>query len=211
MPIRNHIVYVIDSSGSMQSLRDAVVSGFNEQVQTAKASPNREHTTVGLLTFANTVQEKFFEQPVEVLREISTEDYRPCGGTALYDALGYAIQRLQASVYPDSAQDTYLVIVLTDGQENSSGWTTQIRLRNEVLRLQATGRWTFVFMGANLDLTLLQASTGVATRNLMHFVPDSAGTVRGLGQVADSVKSYMSESSRGVTPDNADFYGSKSV
>ena len=208
MPIKNHIVFVVDHSGSMSTMREAVVSGFNEQVQTVKSHPHREHVRVGLVTFDSQVRENFIEQDRAVLHEISLEDYVPRGNTAMYDGIAYAIQRLQA-VVQDSENDTYLVIVITDGQENSSKWVTQAAVAKQIKQLQATGRWSFVVMGANIDLAYAQAA-GVQHGNFRTFIPDSAGMGIAMRSLSHGVGNYMSESSRGLVPDSADFYGTPS-
>lgn len=87
------------------------------------------------------------------MHELSSRDYRPCGTTSLFDALGDTINwyRYERDV---------LMVVITDGQENSS---TKYK-KNEVLELikeKETHRgWSYVYLGCDLQVASQGDSLG---------------------------------------------------
>ena len=68
---------------------------------------------------------------------------------------------------------SYLVIIMSDGEENSSIKVSSKELAEKIQKFQATGRWTFTYIGSNQDLSKIQQ-----VLNIPH------GTLR-LGSVAD--------------------------
>jgi len=55
--------------------------------------------------------------PVSKVEDMTSKDYRPGGCTPLYDAMGKAISHLDACI---NEGDAVLVMIITDGYENSS-------------------------------------------------------------------------------------------
>lgn len=116
----NHIVFVIDRSGSMQSLRNNVVDVFDDQVKyLAKRSQELDQETrVSTYLFSEKAECLTYDK--DCLRLPSLQAYYdPEGGTGLIDATILAIDDLSktATLYGDHA---FLIYVLTDGEENRS-------------------------------------------------------------------------------------------
>jgi hypothetical protein len=67
------------------------------------------------------------------------------GCTPLFDSVGEIIQMLKTAPDVKNPETTFLVMVVTDGNENSSErWGGRL-LGDEIARLMATDRWTFTF------------------------------------------------------------------
>ena len=105
------IVMVLDSSGSMQSLKEATINAHNEFIGKQKSLEGE--ATYSLYTFSSNVNDPITAS-INKAAELNPFNYRPGGGTALYDAIGKAI-----SVEVTSGSQGILVI-LTDGEENGS-------------------------------------------------------------------------------------------
>src|SRR5687768_2278213 len=90
---------ILDESGSMQSIKNTVISGFNEVVQTikgvAKQFPEQEHF-ISFISFNDLgVKTQLENTPVVKLKEIDAKKYRPDASTPLYDAIGFSVNRLR--------------------------------------------------------------------------------------------------------------------
>jgi uncharacterized protein YegL len=208
--MKSYIALVLDKSGSMSSVRESTVRGFNEQVQVIRKSAEKEgvETYVSLVTFNENVSEVFMNESSDKLAELTTKTYSPDGGTALYDAVKHTVNRLQelcginetdSLVDQYNAMDTsFLVIILTDGEENSSRETTAEQLSGLIKELEGTGHWTFTVMGANINLKDLAEKMGLDKGNVAQWAATAAGTAAAFSTMGEATAMYMSDRSRGV-------------
>lgn len=116
----NHVVFVIDASGSMYGLTSEVVKVFDNQVAyLAKRSQEvDQETRVSVYLFNNQITCLIYDMDVMRLPKLGSH-YRPYGGTSLIDGTLQAISDLKKTpeLYGDHA---FLIYTLTDGQENQS-------------------------------------------------------------------------------------------
>ncbi len=116
----NHVVFVIDRSGSMSGLSDNVVKVFDSQIKylATRSVELKQETRVSVYLFSEKTECLIYDMDVLRLPSLSSY-YQAGGGTALIDATLKAIEDLQKTpeLYGDHA---FLVYVLTDGQENQS-------------------------------------------------------------------------------------------
>ena len=123
---KKHKVYnliLLDESGSMGSIKDMIIDGFNEIVQTvkgiAKEYQDQEHI-ISLVTFNGLgIKELHFNESVEKLELIDKNKYLPNASTPLYDAIGFSFNKLKPVVEKHEHYNV-LVTILTDGLENAS-------------------------------------------------------------------------------------------
>lgn len=202
-----HVAFVLDRSGSMGSVRDVTVKGYNEQVDTIRASAAKTKTVAGLTLFNNTITHPFFGIDGKDVKYLELNDYTPDGSTAFNDAILATIAKLQETV-KDTPETSYLVVALTDGQENASRASAS-EVRNKVNELQATGRWTFSVIGANINLADLSTSTGIIISNVTSYVPDSLGTTKALRSVSQGIGTYMTMREQGATASSAFYAGTE--
>jgi uncharacterized protein YegL len=204
---KTYVHLILDKSGSMQVIRAETVSHFNEQVQELqKRTTEGMETVVSLTVFDGTVKHKFLRKPVKSLEELTAEDYQPSGSTALYDAIGQSLDDLERKA-KDINDDNVavLMVVLSDGEENSSTMFTQQIIADRIKRLRATDRWTFVYIGANQNLEDVSKRLAIPRTNMLRYTSDSVGT-RGMTVAhTASVGSYMASRSVGLMATN-DFY-----
>ena len=149
-PLNTYVAIVLDKSGSMASTKDQTIQGYNEQVQQIRKNAKDQKTFVSLVTFSSDVYEHLWNEPAEQLQEASAEDYIPDGTTAMRDAIGYTVQKLTKTAEKD-ANNAFLVIIISDGAENSSQHVTKPALKELVEGRQAQGNWTFTYMGCSED------------------------------------------------------------
>lgn len=118
----NHIAMVLDGSGSMQGLAKEVVEVADQQVAylAKRSQETNQETRVSLYVFEDRNKIICHAYDKDVLRLPSLAGlYRAKGQTPLIDATIKALDDLgqTATLYGDHS---FLVYVLTDGQENAS-------------------------------------------------------------------------------------------
>jgi uncharacterized protein YegL len=174
---RTHVVLILDQSGSMSSIRDTAVTCYNELVQQAQMNSKDQDILVSLLTFNGDCYEHLWAVPANDLRQSTADGYACEGGTALNDALGYAVKKLLAGPDAEDKNTSFLVQVVTDGEENSSRHfpASERTLRDLVAGVQETGRWTFTFMGCSVSyLEKLAQQMAVPAANMAAFAHNNA-------------------------------------
>ncbi len=169
-----YITFVVDESGSMGSVREVTVSGINEQIQQVKRdfggkNSEKVKAIVSLIRFNDKVKPVFMYSDIDSLKEITLDEYKPDGGTAMYDAVGYAINQLKMREDIDEENTSSLIVVVSDGQENSSREITAKQLADTISKLNETKRWTVTYLGANQDLSKVSQSTNIYVGNTMSF------------------------------------------
>jgi len=164
-----HNLIILDESGSMESIKNSIIQGFNEIVQTVKGIgkqfPEQEHL-ITLITF-NGIGQKIlhFMDPVEKLDQIDASKYRPDASTPLYDAMGFSFSKLKKIL--DNVKDyNVLVTILTDGEENASREYSGIAIKKMIDELKQN-RWTFTYIGTDHDVDNFAVSVSIT--NVMKF------------------------------------------
>jgi hypothetical protein len=164
---------IVDRSGSMSDCIDATINGFNEQINRIRSIAMEfpeQDIRIGYTIFNFSIDMPAVAQDLNTITPLSRSNYVPTGSTALYDAIGKTTLQLEA--FTDHHSDlpvTYVVVVLTDGYENASQMFTLQNIRSMISRLEATGRWTFSFIGATLDAVAVAAQMSFKTQNSFSF------------------------------------------
>ncbi len=159
-----HNLIILDESGSMESIKQSTITGFNEVVQTIKGIqkqfPEQEHF-ISFVTFNGLgIKTKLFNKPVKNLKEIDEKSFHPDAMTPLYDAIGSSVAKLRKEI--KSQKDcSVLVTILTDGEENDSKEYTGAAVKKLVGELKKHG-WTFTYIGANHDVERVAFSLSIS-------------------------------------------------
>lgn len=170
-------VIILDKSGSMSCIRRAAVEGFNETLAgirkaQEKYSDTQEHY-VSLVTFCNCeIRNVFDKVPVADACPLGMEDYEPCCGTPLYDAMGITLTAMRRHVR-DKEDAVVVVTIITDGMENASKEYDRQAIRGLVETLRDKG-WSFTYMGANQNS--LEVGRAMSIRNTRDFAYTDMGT-----------------------------------
>lgn len=167
-----HNLIILDESGSMESIKKTIITGFNEIVQTIKGIetqfPDQEHF-ISLISFNGLGQKMIhFIDPASKLGQINDTLYKPDASTPLYDAMGSGINKLK-QVLQNQTDYNVLVTVLTDGEENASKEFSGPDIKKMVDELKKQ-RWTFTYIGADHDVERMAASLSIT--NTMTFTKD---------------------------------------
>lgn len=93
----------------------------------------------------------------------------PRGMTALYDAISRATSHLDEQ----DNNKKKLVVIITDGLENSSREVTSASLKT-MIENKINAGWDFIYLGANQDAILEASKIGIPQRTSMSYDVNSA-------------------------------------
>ena len=156
------IIFVIDKSGSMAHLASDTIGGFNGFIESQKAIEGKATLTTVLFD----TNWKILHDGVNIkeVKLMTNADYIACGGTAMLDAIGEIINRVQDrhDELGEEKPDNVLFIITTDGEENSSRTFKKSQIE-KMIKHQTNGHgWKFMFLGANMDAVKEAESIGIA-------------------------------------------------
>ncbi len=199
------VAIVLDRSSSMGYTQKQTISGYNEYVSQIKEDAAEAPTEVCLITFNGNVYEHFWKVPVEQLTEITDKDYLPSGSTALYDAINYTISKLQSE---DDGNTSYLLIIISDGEENSSKHTQLNALKECIEGCKNDDSWTITYMGCDERyLKHVANNTGIPISSMAAWSNADAGnTLRAFDEGKKSLKKYMRSRAAGESVGSFGFY-----
>ncbi|WP_122260956.1 vWA domain-containing protein [Ornithinimicrobium cerasi] len=180
-----HIYFLLDRSGSMQSIRSDTVGGFAAFVEEQRAAEGECRVT--LAQFDDTYEVVYAARPVS---EVPPLDLRPRGRTALLDAMGRLVTEAGAGLadLPEEQRPgTVLVAVMTDGLENASREWTHPAIRSLVEQQTRDYGWQFLYMGADQDAVEVGRGLGVPAASSVTYARGKAGDSLRMasGKVAD--------------------------
>lgn len=177
------MIVVLDRSGSMDSIGRATVEGLNTLIKEQKGAEGEAFMT--LVQFDDQYQLDYKSKPIaEVAELIYGETFKPRGMTALYDAIGKTIAEV------DTADDVVLVIV-TDGAENSSREFTQKIVFDKIEEKKKAG-WNVLFLAANQDAMQTGGSLGISANNSMSFNANAGSVNASYQNISSKMSSYRS-------------------
>ena len=150
------LIFLLDRSGSMESCCDDTIGGFNSFV--------KDQAVIGgkltLIQFDHEILTTYTDVELKDVVPLTTETFKPRGSTALLDAIGATIKSPKCT-HP-------VVIILTDGQENSSTKFTKAHIKDLIEQKTKDG-WTFMYLGANQDAFAEAGSMGIAPACTMNY------------------------------------------
>ncbi len=187
-----HITVVIDSSGSMGTIRTDTIGGFNSFLKEQQRAPGK--MTLTQIHFSSAVlgvppywvKDEF--TPVQDVLPLNEHTYVPGGGTPLLDSIGVAIVETGnhlARMKEEDKPGKVLMVIITDGQENASRTYSKKQIKEMVQHQTDVYKWDFIFLGANMDAIGEGMSTGFSRGTSVNWNAN-AGSVSGTFNVLTS-------------------------
>lgn len=115
------LVFILDRSGSMGGLESDTIGGFNGMLAKQKKLHKDIHVTT--ILFDDEVDMIHDRFPIEIIEPLTEKEYFVRGCTALLDAVGSAIDKMdnvQKHLPEDRRAGKVIFVITTDGLENSS-------------------------------------------------------------------------------------------
>lgn len=160
------IAFILDRSGSMQSLTEAAITGFNSFLDDQIDTPGDARLT--LVLFDNEYILHANRAPLKEVQKLDTLSYVPRGATALLDAIGRTIDSVGAKLSCTPEKDrpaSVTIAIYTDGYENASTDYTAARIREMIKHQTDQYGWQFLFLAANEDAIATAESYGIDKSN----------------------------------------------
>lgn len=191
---KTHIICILDTSGSMSTIMQDSIGGFNEFLKQQKELPDK--ATISVVLFDDQYTLLYDNVDIKNAEELTSKVWYPRGCTALYDAIGKTINNEKANLtrLGKEAPAKVLVIIVTDGQENASHEYKRDDIKKLITNCELND-WNFIFLAANQDAFAVGQSFGISYGNTINYVASSSG-VAGMSMTMNNAStSYRSMSS----------------
>jgi hypothetical protein len=188
---QNHtdITIILDRSGSMASVAEDTIGGFNRFLKDQKAAPGTACIT--LHQFDDRHDTIMSEKNVHDAPDLTPETFVPRGWTALLDAIGKGVvdtgERMKKA--GDAVAQHVVFVIITDGMENASKEYTHQKVNEMITHQRDKYKWEFVFLGANQDAIQVGGSIGVGAANSMTYAANAVGTAQAFASTGKNLRS----------------------
>lgn len=160
---RTLVTFLLDETGSMESIKDDTIGGFNSYLSRLKASETPIDFT--LIKFdSRRIEKVWVAAPVADVKELDETTYQPGAATPLIDAAYKTIKAIEK--FLNGQKPKVIVCIQTDGHENASTEHSWEEL-NALIKEKTAAGWQFNFLGTGIDAYDTGARMGVAAASTM--------------------------------------------
>jgi hypothetical protein len=194
--------FVLDKSGSMSNCRETTIIGFNNQLKTInelqKEYPDQEFE-VSLTIFDDNVEHVFSHVNINSFENLTSSMYMPNGCTALLDAIGESINKIRITNETQILKNemSVVMVILTDGMENASREFNYHQIASTIKNLEETEKWTFTFLGADIDAIHTSKMLNIRQENVVSFNKSDMNVM--MNEISDGMRFYSQSKSMGKT------------
>ena len=194
---------VLDRSGSMDSCWKETRQSFQSQLEGFKKKQVEYADQELSFSYCAFNQVLKFSESVVPMDQASI-DWReifPDGMTSLYDAIGSSIQFLKSRLRNDLENEhtDVVMLIMTDGFENSSRIFNSQEVKQLINVLELSGKWTFLFLGAGLNVE--EATKDLDRNGKNSFSFEKNEIANSMNLVSDEINDFLTLKSRGIKKD----------
>lgn len=189
------LVFIIDRSGSMSGLEDDTIGGYNSMIKKQKKEEGYANITTVL--FDDDYELLHYRENIKNVEAITEDEYYVRGCTALLDAVGKTINKIDRSqkrLKEEDKAEHIMFVITTDGMENSSSEFTYTKIKKMIENKKEKNGWEFIFLGANIDAIKAAESFGISEERATNYNCDSEGTQLNYEVISDTISSLRSNS-----------------
>lgn len=187
-PTKARLIFVLDRSGSMQSIQNEAIGGFNAFVEAQKKVEGE--ATLSLVIFDNVIDTIHKDVPLNEVPVLTSQVFVPRGMTAMNDAIGVTITQCLSETAEAGVKT--IMAVLTDGQENASKEYTGKMVGDLIKRAESEYGWEVLFLGANIDVNAVASSINIASNKFATFQANAKGAMDSYDAVSNATAMYRS-------------------
>ena len=145
---KTHYLIVLDQSGSMQGIKNTVISSFNEQIQSLQKQSKEMDIEITLSVFNDTTTLLNLNSKIGEVKKLNDKNYQPDNLTALYDAIMITYNKMKQNI---KKNDLFVALVLTDGMENASKEYSNKDVQRLIKKVEKRGG-IFNFLCSDIDV-----------------------------------------------------------
>lgn len=171
------IVFILDRSGSMSGMEADTIGGFNSLIE--KQKKEKGEAIISTVLFDNYREVLHNRVCLKHIKPMTKKEYYVRGGTALLDAVGFAINhiiKVRRHTRRELQPEKTLFVIMTDGEENASKHFTYEQIREIIERQKKHYHWQFMFVGANMDAIGEASKYGIDAEMAVEYHCDRKGT-----------------------------------
>lgn len=204
------IIFIVDRSGSMSSIQRDMIGGFNSFIkEQLKLPTDCKVSFYQFDTYDPKVEVVYERRPLKEVPELNTETFVPRGGTPLLDAVATVVKRVEKRLdeaYEFDRPEKVLVVVITDGEENSSTEWNRDQVKQIIETKEEKNKWEFVYLGANQNAWAVGATMGMKASSTLAYVASAGGTDSMWKSLSDKTAKYRcsADVTRGIEFDDSD-------
>lgn len=188
------ILCILDRSGSMASLQNDAIGGFNQFIEGHRNTPN---AFVTLALFDDKYSLIYDRVPISEVKPLTKEEYSPRGGTALNDAIGTTLSRFK-TLKTEGKVSNAIVCILTDGEENRSVEYSYDSIKKLITECEKDFGWNVTYLAANQDAFTVGQRYGLLGNNIANIAASGKGMYDAFNAMDSRTRSYSSNVSRGI-------------
>jgi hypothetical protein len=197
-----HLAVILDRTGSMETIRDDTIGGFNAFLDAQKAAPELATLTLVQFDSQDPYEVVHHFKPLADVPELTRETFVPRANTPLLDAIGRGINDLEkslADITETERPSRVVMVLITDGQENASREFRKDQIEKMIKEKQEKAAWQFVFLSADLDAIGDALASGVRAASTLAHDKDSHGVGAAWAALSRSVSDYRSGNKEDVS------------
>lgn len=191
MKNKTDITIILDRSGSMASVKDDTIGGFNNFL--SEQQKIEGEAVLSLVQFDDQYETVYLDKDINSAAKLTDATFQPRGMTALFDAVGRTInsvgQRL-AALSEAERPDKILLVIMTDGFENSSREFNAAKVGEMIKHQRDVYNWQFMFIGANQDAVLSAEAINIPAAAALTYAANEQGTRAAYSMMAKKVGNY---------------------
>ena len=197
--MKQYVGIARDHSVSMQGITRAARDDYNDNIAAIQEAgrENSIDTIVSTVKFGQGVQREVVNSNVNVLQPLFAYEANQ-GSTSLWDAVGELITLLEAVPDRNDPNVSFLIMVITDGEENSSRKWSGSSLATKIRALQATDRWTFTFRVPSGYGRQIR-NIGIPEGNINEWETTTKGMEKSSQATISATRAYYSGRASGLT------------
>ena len=190
-----HISVVLDRSGSMASIADDIVGGFNTFIAQQRKEEGKARVTLVQFDSGDPFEVLIDGEDLDRVADLDPNRYMPRGNTPLWDAVGRMIARIDNEIVTraDAGEpiEDQLVLIITDGFENASREFDGLTLA-DLIGARKSRSWTFVFIGSDESTFTEGARIRVSSGSTRQWKKSGEGSREIFRQVSKETSEFRS-------------------
>ena len=196
-----HVVAIIDRSGSMAGKEDDTIGGINTTFEELKNNPTPDvKVKVSIKLFDH--EEKMLIREIDLVdvKPITRDEYFPRGQTALYDAIGNTLNYFMEKKIEDTNVYKFCSIyIVTDGLENNSKNYNSNNIKLMIANAEKYYNIKLFYLGANQDAIIEASKIGISNDQALNYCETSGNVEAAYRSAASASKRHASGTPVGFT------------